>query len=361
MILKTTVKPTQGTESSCFWFFERMEALESHLGSGSQSQLLHAIKKDQKRVSQATKRDTKHLQKIILDIDKWMSPADEFIVLGPGYANSPRSVSSSGTGHYVSRGKGKSASAGRLQSATSPNSSPFELSKSPSNQSLGRLPSDTDLSRQKSSVLNGGTSDRVASLHSAQSGGISRAENRSPPPFVQEIEASSSVSAIDQEGETIQKSSSTSSMKALTRAQQKGLATGAGVNHGNKVTGGTSMQSIPLQQHPPIPPGPSSSSLLHHRLRPIDISPNAAGNIAYSRRPVHYRSPSAESIPSNFSQATPLNSPSHASQKAPSGPEAHMVFKLKEYLDSRGIISVVPVTSPNDTREPEVRYMFVKF
>ena len=31
-----------------------------------------------------------------------------------------------------------------------------------------------------------------------------------------------------------------------------------------------------------------------------------------------------------------------------------MVFKLHEFLDSRGIASVVPVANPNDTTEPQL-------
>ena len=65
---------------------------------------------------------------------------------------------------------------------------------------------------------------------------------------------------------------------------------------------------------------------------------------------VHYRSPSTESV--SLNQATPAGSP--PMRQPPTGADALMVFKLHEFLDGRGIASVVPVANPNDTSEPQL-------
>lgn len=49
---------------------------------------------------------------------------------------------------------------------------------------------------------------------------------------------------------------------------------------------------------------------------------------------------------------TPGSSPCPST--APSAAEAVLVYKLHEYVESRGIASVVPVATPNDTSEPEL-------
>jgi hypothetical protein len=77
------------------------------------------------------------------------------------------------------------------------------------------------------------------------------------------------------------------------------------------------------------------------------------------RKTHHYRNPSADSV--NLSQFSPSRGGTAptagagaAGRLPPTGPEALMVFKLHEFLDSRGIASVVPVTHPNDTNEPQL-------
>ena len=50
------------TKATCFWFFERMQSLENHVGGSSRATLLRALTVDQKRIEQATRKDNAYLQ-----------------------------------------------------------------------------------------------------------------------------------------------------------------------------------------------------------------------------------------------------------------------------------------------------------
>jgi hypothetical protein len=79
MVVRSSVRLPRGGEAACCWFFERMEALERHVGGGSRAALLRALAADQRRVHHATRRDTQGLLKVVLDCGRWASPADDFI------------------------------------------------------------------------------------------------------------------------------------------------------------------------------------------------------------------------------------------------------------------------------------------
>ena len=359
MVVKTTIKAPQGGEAMCFWFFERMEALESHLGGGSMSHLLHAVKRDQSRVVQATKRDTRYLRKVLLETEKWMSPADEFISIGGAHAASPRSVgSATGTGLAL-RGKTR-GSAARLKATNSPSSTPCALSKSPSSQSLTASPSDADLGRRKSGNITGTFVESGSNQNIAPGMALSRSDKKASISSTQDLEPTPSVAGMTTETEETQASPGPSSLSASQANLQR-------INATSGVTQGTSQSRPPpatgsgaptQQAHFMHSLQQNSSNAVHNRVRSTDAASAMSGtvSVSLSRRAVHYRSPSAESVPStSLSLATPLSSPSQATAPPPTGPEALMVYKLKEYLDSRGIVSVVPVSLPNDTAEPEVR------
>jgi hypothetical protein len=305
MVTKTAVRRSNGAEATCYWFSERLEALESHLSAGLKPQLLRAIKKDQHRVRTATQKDTTYLQTVLLDAERWISPADEFIHIetaAPSCGGSPTLGR-----HSASRARN---SAPRLRGNVSPASiTPYALSNSPSSQSLVASPSGSDITKSRLGMT--AVDDRQASAAAAVS--------------------SAAIPAV-------------SSAPRLTNHTANAAFGG---------TNGTTPAAIDVGGPSVTTPPPSSLGTHPTRVWSSDAASIAATSV--SRRAVHYRSPSADSIPSTLSQATPLSGPSQLARSPPTGPEALMVLKFHEYLDSRGISTVVPVTQPNDTKEPQVK------
>ncbi len=70
------------TKHTCFWIYERMEVLEQHLGRNNRRLLKKHLADDQRRVLQSTEKDTNYMRSILLDWERWESPADEFIIPG---------------------------------------------------------------------------------------------------------------------------------------------------------------------------------------------------------------------------------------------------------------------------------------
>ena len=188
MAVRTSLRPAGGgPEAVMFWFFDRMETLQRHVARGGGASLLQKIETgaarwrwwwglpenlrgqlrlscvpppalppllvlpcpnspllatpappslaatpaDQRHVERATRKDTQYIQNVLLDWQRWKSPADDFIHVAsppPGASRSSRQ---------------------RRRPAPSPGSgsprtlSPMSLSKSPSNDSLAALPAGT--------------------------------------------------------------------------------------------------------------------------------------------------------------------------------------------------------------------------
>ncbi len=290
-----------------------MQALQRHVGGeSSKSYLLKALAADQKRVQQATRKDNAYLQKVLLDWDRWTSPADEFIrVVSPlPYAGA------AGGGSRSSRQPAGSQASSRLRSRASPAGSPsIGVSQSPSTSSLSGLASqhhDGGRSRLSAAAGNGTQTHLPTSRSAAE---LSALANAAPTATVAPV-ATSPGSEVPSPG-----------------------------SHARK----PSVESA----------GPSATSTTTSA---VAAAATAAAVASVSRKTHHYRSPSTDSV--NIGQFTPSRggvgsgagayAGSGTSQSPPTGPEALMVFKLHEFLDSRGITSVVPVTHPNDTSEPQL-------
>jgi len=114
-------------EAVCYWWYERMEVLEQQLGSTRKMFHKHLVA-DQKRIDHATRKDTAFMRDILLDWDRWESPADEFIVLD-------------GVTRSSMRKQRKPASRQRSPS-TSRSCTPMTMSASPSSSGLNKI-SDT--------------------------------------------------------------------------------------------------------------------------------------------------------------------------------------------------------------------------
>jgi hypothetical protein len=310
VVVKTSVKRNADEqEATCFWYFERMQALQRHVGGEtSRAHLLKALAADQKRVQQATRKDNAYLQKVLLDWDRWNSPADEFIRVA-----SPLPYAAGGRSN---RQPGSQASS-RLRSRASPAGSPaMGVSQSPSTSSLSGLVASQDGARSR--------------LATASNGEVASA----PAPHLPTSRSAAALSAL-----------ANAPTPSATSPGSEGPSPGG---HARK----PSVESA----------GPSATSATS-----AVAAATAAAVASVSRKPHHYRSPSADSM--NINQFTPsrgggtvasgtagagAGNSSGNGQLPPTGPEALMVFRLHEYLDSRGIASVVPVTHPNDTNEPQL-------
>lgn len=287
LVVKTSIKRPREPEAVCFWCYERMQSLQQHLGGTTRGHLLRALAADQRRVERATRRDNAYLQKVLLDWDRWTSPADEFIRIT---ANST---------YPSSKRQSQYGSTGRLRSRASPTSgSPQHgMSQNPSASSLFAV-----ASPEQSAIRS-----RLAVSANA---------------------VDSSLSALAQEPSL--------ALPPAQRAQQASAP---------------APKALPAADvtFPPLPPSASQPTSFIRPTASISQASEAAAT-STSRRALHYRSPSAESV--TISALTPTSAPSQASP--PTGTEALMVYKLHEYLDSRGIVSVVPVTHPHDTSEPQL-------
>jgi hypothetical protein len=295
LIVKTAVKNSQtDVEATCFWVFERMQALQEHLGGGTRSQLARALEADHRRVVRATRRDNSYLQKILMNWERWISPADEFIPLeGVGSANTQRKLHSA---------------AGLRATARSPaspsNSSPQGgMSQNPSTNSLSTTVTTPQETR----------SDVGRNRHAAGRQPVAKPAPAFPPP-----DRGSDISPTDG--------------KVRSKEEPKSAR-------------GTTLSDLSL---------PNSHQNLPQKHATSASQLSEPGTI---RRNVHYRSPSAESGAISYGGGafTPGSSPCQST--APSAAEAVLVYKLHEYVESRGIASVVPVATPNDTTEPQLLEM----
>lgn len=313
LVVRTSVKPPHGPEATCFWWFERMEVLQRHLGGTSRSHLLRALTADQKRVEHATKNDNIYMRQVLLDWERWASPADDFIMI-----NSPSGIPRRGsTARLRSRGAG------------SPVASPSGVSKSPSTSSLSTLNSPDARSELAKSRLGASSTGDLAGEHG---GGHSRM-------LTHDI----SLAMRDSDGK-------------MAKPPMVPTARGG-------PSADVTFPVLPPPEATPLGARPTSSassvnpgSSTHKRTQSSENTAAIAAAAAASaapRRPLHYRSPSTESMPSvAMSHATPAGSPPQ--RAPPTGSEALMVLKLHEFLDGRGITSVVPVATPNDTSEPQL-------
>ncbi|KAL4443742.1 hypothetical protein ABPG75_011479 [Micractinium tetrahymenae] len=115
-----------------FWYFDRMETLQRHVARGRVGgSLLQQIETDQRHVQKATRKDTQYIQDVLLDWQRWRSPADDFIQLA-----SPPPLS-----RPVHR---RRRSPGSMSLAS--------MSKSPSNDSLTALPAGMEVRSEARSI-----------------------------------------------------------------------------------------------------------------------------------------------------------------------------------------------------------------
>lgn len=120
MVVKSSVKNTEGVEATCYWWYERMEVLEREFGPTRR--MLHKhLAADQKRVDHATKKDTIFMRSILLDWNRWESPADEYIVVNG------------------SKARRRSVRSRQRSPASSATCTPGSMSASPSGTALNKM------------------------------------------------------------------------------------------------------------------------------------------------------------------------------------------------------------------------------
>lgn len=337
MVVKTSMKPKSDEdgakpEATCFWFFERMQSLQRHVAGSNRALLLKALAADHKRVEQATRRDNVYLQKVLLDWNRWNSPADEFIKVAMSAPYAPR------------RPHGSTS---RLRSRASPAGSPMGISQSPSASSLTALASHEARAEVQRSRLG----SALGSVSASE--GDKATEHGATP--------DQSIAPPQRAGDSVT-SGSAPSMMPRVRPSPLGSSSGNGgggdtssaVSNTTELPNGVSGLRLAPGNSQGSEGGPNAPG--HARKRSMESIGGGAGAVAAAaaatvhRQAVHYRSPSTESI--SYSLATPAGSP--PMRQPPTGAEALMVFKLHEFLDGRGIASVVPVANPNDTSEPQL-------
>lgn len=139
-----------GKKHTCYWIYERMEVLEQHLGHNNRKLLKKHLADDQKRVLQSTEKDTSYMRSILLDWQRWESPADEFIIPGGRTLRTHR------------RYKGKvDVSRGLSPARTSQTGTPVSLSASASANQLSKMGQSVAVSESQPtiSVSSVGTAD----------------------------------------------------------------------------------------------------------------------------------------------------------------------------------------------------------
>lgn len=280
LVIRLCVRPKEGPEAVSYWWYERMEALQQHLGP-TRSVLLRHIMTDQKRVRLATRKDTKFMRSILMDWQRWRSPADEFI-LPQGSVRKKR------------RPRGRSP-------MTSTTTSPLTRSASASNNALHTMIGSDKL-------LN---SDSASETHADKD--VSIAGGR-----------------VSELGKT-----------AFQGGKQAELPLHPGSRHN-------------LPAHPVVrAPSPvmDTSGMLR---RPV--STENLLEMAH-QRPAHYRSPSNDSLTNANQSVSGAKSRASGSEETPSAAEAVMVLKLHEFVEDYGISSVIPVSNPHDTSEPQLLEM----
>lgn len=331
LVVKTSIKPPQPQrpEATCYWWFERMENLQKHMGGGSKHSLLRALNSDQDRILQATRRDNLYLQHLLLDFQRWVSPADDFIrVVSPAVLGSRGSSSLSRKDRH--RGGG-----------ASPVPSPQGISKSPSTSSVSTMSSPTDGRYDASSRSGTGANGASAAANSSI--------NVSKPSFTREV--------------TFAPSRQHQSQQQQQQVDSHKLPSGS-APHQTSVSNEITFPALKHTEPAPLVSTPAPASIADQesfkKLRSLESmgAASAAAAATVPKRPLHYRSPSTDSVASiPVSQALTPHGNSPSQTAPPTGTEALMVLKMHEFLDSRGILAVIPVANPNDTSEPQLLSM----
>lgn len=291
LVVKTSVKPREGPEAVCYWWYERMEVLQQQLGP-TRTALLRHIAADQKRVRHATKGDTEFMRSILLDWTRWESPADEFIILQRGRK-------------MVSSRARRQSRARRPSPSASSACSPLTMSASPSNNALNTIPS---------------------------------GEKPMDGDSVSEQEKKKDISISGKGIEPRNYSAASTSMDSSVAAQKSSDITFPVLKH--------NLPAHPVKRAASPGIETSSKSALSRRF-------GSADNLSESsipQRPLHYRSPSSDSTANAFASVVKKT----AGHEVPSAAEALMVLKLHEFVEDYGITSVIPVANPHDTSEPQL-------
>lgn len=143
MVVKTSFTIPQGDgtkEAMCYWWYERMEVLEQQLGSTKKMFHKH-LAADQKRIDHATRKDTAFMRDILLDWERWESPADEFIVL-EGVTRGSSSLR-----------RQRNPQSRQRSPSTSRSCTPKNMSASPSSSTLNKIPDTAQKNDEISTIL----------------------------------------------------------------------------------------------------------------------------------------------------------------------------------------------------------------
>lgn len=417
MAVRTALRTARGgPEAVMFWFFDRMETLQRHVARGSMGRrsLRQQIEADQRRVEKATRDDTAYIQSVLLDWQRWRSPADDFIhVISPPPMSRP------------SRVRRRSPGPGSAAAGSPRTMSPLSMSKSPSNDSLSALPAGVEMrseaksirselsrSRLAESELSNNALDRMArqaaalalapdgeatspqapSGHAVASPPAGPGSSRLGPGFAaqqqQQVAPPSAAHVEAQHGQHAQQGQQSKEFaRELTLTYPRSpdgaipvepSAASSGAQQGPPATdsltfrpstgGSPRLEGDGLAphgnapQHAPYPPAPDSdvatrgslhSAPQHHR----SGSAGSAGAV----RAAHYKSLSADSTRRGGStvsgRASPRSTPATSHHLHLTPAEQLMNQRLHEFGDSRGIMAVVPVSTPNDTAEPQLLSM----
>ncbi|KAI3428227.1 hypothetical protein D9Q98_006607 [Chlorella vulgaris] len=417
MAVRTELRPARGgPEAVMWWFYDRMETLQRHVARGGGT-LLQQIESDQRRVVRATHTDTRYIQAVLLDWQRWQSPADDFIHVEAPHASlarqsRPRTVRSPGSG--------------------SPRSqvTPMSMSKSPSNDSLAALPPGVELrsdtrslhsdsrgsrglhhAHQTEAEMSSNALDRMArqaaAMAMSDSGGVDSLGSSQKlqgsgrvPAVAAPVSAAVAAGGQQQQQQQQQQGQGQGQGQAGSRGEQgeqqrpysrePTLSYPGGVEvpveaqaaatdkahpqSGDSVTFRPSSASSPHSRQPleageagsgsgashPLAPESDAATRGSAHHRSPSLGSMAGQHSIAAQRSAHYKNMSADSMGRGAASTPGRNSP-RSTTPAALPPLSHaehvMAARLHEFSDIRGIAAVVPVATPNDTAEPQLLSM----
>lgn len=368
MIVRTTIKPpsnnintttatnnNNGDEISVFWFFDRMIILEGHLGSvtmGAAHKDTTILKKqlysDRSRVNRSSAKDMKALRRVLLDFARWATPADNFIEVAPSiiFARSYQAHAAAAAAAMAS----SSTPGGRTMS---PVLASGGMSKSASAASLSQLTNqDGRSTATRSEIGSGGGATKGGG-----GGGI-----RPPPP---PPSAAGGLSTSSSRPGLTTTASDAATKDSMT-SQPSDASLPPHPSHSRDVSGGDQHQHQQQGRMLMAPPHHHARSLSADSVSSDVLHATTGGgggrhSLSSSHpHPLHSQHNNNTVVHPNLStiaaRATPRGS-SPTTSRPPTGSEALMAYKLREFIEGRGISSVIPVSQPNDTQEPELLEM----
>jgi len=361
----TTNNNNNEDEISVFWFFDRMTILEGHLGSvtmGAAHKDTTILKKqlcsDRSRVNRSSAKDMQALRRVLLDFARWATPADNFIEVAPSiiFARSYQA-------HAAAAAAAMGSSSTPVGRTMSPVLASGGMSKSASAASLSQLTNQDGRSTATRSEIGsgGGASNRPpAPPPPSAAGGLSSSSSR-PGLTTAASDAATKGSMASQPSDASlsphpshSRGVSGDLLQPQQQQQQQGRMLMAPPHHHARSPSADSVSSDVLNA--PTSGGSGGNHSLsfshphpfHSQHNKNTIHPNMSGGHINYTGTYNQSTAAARTTPRSSSPTT---------THPPTGGEALMAYKLREFIEGRGISSVIPVSQPNDTQEPELLEM----